>query len=99
SISHRLITELGGTIVVTSRVGEGSSFRIELPAAVTRTAAPLVAQPAPLLAPPALLRRRLLVVDDEAQVCDLLSYMLNDRYDVSAAFSGTPSTRAIASKS
>jgi signal transduction histidine kinase len=83
SITHRLLSELGGTIGVTSRVGEGSAFRIELPAAVVTTAPPL---PEPAVAPqsPALVRRRLLVVDDEAQMCDLLCRMLDDTYDVTA---------------
>jgi signal transduction histidine kinase len=84
SISHRLISELGGTIAVTSSLGNGSSFRIELPAAVSTTAMCAVAPaPAPLPEPHSLLRRRLLVIDDEPQVGDLLSCMLRDAYDVS----------------
>jgi signal transduction histidine kinase len=33
SISHALVTAHGGTLTLTSEVGKGSTFRVELPVA------------------------------------------------------------------
>jgi signal transduction histidine kinase len=81
SISHRLLAELGGTLTARSRQGEGSTFRIELPAARTTNDSRDEGRTPPR-SPRAVPRSRLLVVDDEPQMCELIAGMLKGHYEV-----------------
>jgi len=80
SICHRIVTALGGQIVVESQVAKGTVFRITLPAAKADAAE--VPSPA---APPASGRRgRILVVDDEEALGIALRRILSNEHEVLA---------------
>jgi CheY-like chemotaxis protein len=74
SICHNIVSALGGEISVESREGAGTIFRVELPAAARRPATPL---PAPKPKKP-LVRARILVLDDEPEVANVLRRILCD---------------------
>ena len=81
SIAHGIVTRMGGSIEVTSRLGRGTAFtvrlpawRAELPEATARP--PLARAPGP--------KRRLLVVDDEPHLRTVLAQAL-DQDDVTLA--------------
>jgi PAS domain S-box-containing protein len=71
SVSYSLVRRYGGEISLESRVGMGSRFRIQLPAAV-HCALPVHSQEAIILSSP----RKLLVVDDEEDILSLIQDML-----------------------
>jgi len=78
-----IVTSLGGEITVTSTVGAGTTFRVALRALSPDVRAE--SSVAPPLSDPALakpLRTRLLVVDDEPLVADMLFRALSDEHDV-----------------
>ncbi len=69
-IVRSIVTSLGGELAVESRIGEGSTFTVRLPAAVAHGTPPRdvptpVRATGPMVLPPGL---RVLVVDDEASV-------------------------------
>jgi PAS domain S-box-containing protein len=73
-ICQTIVTALGGEILVDSMVGQGTTFRVVLPAAALSTSA---ARPAAnTLADSAGRRGRILVVDDETRMCELLRHAL-----------------------
>ena len=76
SLSYGIVQEHGGTIAARNGPAGGALFRIELPVREEERApgAPAPAAPA---APPR--RRRVLVVDDEPTVLELLSDLLSSR--------------------
>ncbi len=79
AISHGIVTRLGGRIAVTSTVGVGTTFRVELPIANAR---PATLEPA---APPAAIprtRQRVLLVDDEATLRKVIRRLLQRDYEV-----------------
>ncbi len=80
SISHRLVSNMGGSITVDTAPGRGSTFYVMLqsrehvsgehrPAIVARAASDDA-------------RPTVLIIDDESMMCDLLRSMLQDDYDV-----------------
>ncbi len=81
SICHAIASDLGGRIEVESQPGQGSTFRVWLPAASTE-----VTEPAAKPRAPAPLRRRssVLVVDDEPQIVKLLALLLDPFHDVTS---------------
>jgi len=82
SICQRIVTELGGTIEVKSRVGVGTTVTVSLPAA------PAAAAPSPTVtAPePAPVRRgRILIVDDDLMAARALERALATEHDVTTA--------------
>jgi PAS domain S-box-containing protein len=75
AISRQLITLMGGEVGVSSRLGEGSTFWLELALPVTAEGAGAVAGPAP--AALRLAGRRVLVVDDMELNRELMLAMLS----------------------
>jgi CheY-like chemotaxis protein len=74
-----------GAIRVESRVGEGTVFEVELPVAASPAAPPEAAA----AAQPAVRGKRILVVDDEQTVADLLAELLDlDGHGVETAANG-----------
>ena len=88
AISQRIVTELGGSIDVTSKPNQGSTFRVTFPRAPTRRA-PTGEFSLPLLADAAAAAAavRILVVDDEPLVARAMRRALRD-HDVVIALSG-----------
>jgi PAS domain S-box-containing protein len=84
SIAHDIVTSLGGTIEVSSTVGEGTTVMVRLPAGPAAAGAPVKASG---LAPSAR-RGRILVVDDESSIRAVARRMLESEYDVTLADSG-----------
>jgi signal transduction histidine kinase len=69
SLCRNIIEEHGGTLSVESTVGAGATFRIALP---TGTAPPPAAAGTAEVAVPAITGRKILVVDDEAAIAEVL---------------------------
>jgi CheY-like chemotaxis protein len=85
-ISLGIVRSLGGEIIVDNRPGEGATFRVRIPATV---AAPASRTPLPDLAPSrAVVRRRILAVDDEALLLKAYRRMLCDAHDLTTALGG-----------
>lgn len=85
AICHRIMESHGGRIFVDSVLGEGTKFVVRLP--VKRIEEPDLVDPEPTET--ASLNQRVLVVDDERDVADLLKEMLErDGFEVHAAFNG-----------
>ncbi|HEX3765565.1 MAG TPA: ATP-binding protein, partial [Kofleriaceae bacterium] len=90
SICHGIITGLGGQIAIASEVGRGTSVRIVLPpspelaepAAATAALDAAALPPAASEIPPPARRARVMVVDDEPQVAQVVGRLLRRDYEV-----------------
>jgi signal transduction histidine kinase len=85
AICHGIVTSLGGSLSFESELGKGTTFRIELPAAVRTLDATandrLNGEPAPQAS---LSPGRILVIDDEPIVCFSLERLLSREGEVVA---------------
>jgi PAS domain S-box-containing protein len=78
AICHRIVTGMGGEISVTSTSGEGTQFRVTLPAARFEPSPPLPRQ----TVRPAARRGRILLVDDEQLIAVAVRRALGTEHDV-----------------
>ncbi len=88
SICHGIVTSLGGQISAYSAPGEGSTFRVTLPS--TDRLDTELAPPSELPTLPSLprgVRARVLIVDDEGPIANLMREVLASDHDVLAATS------------
>lgn len=95
SLCRTIISEMDGEISVSSKFGEGSTFRILLPRARTLTIPPISSQSQRQLLPP---RSRILIVDDDIAVADSVCAILSEYHDVNVARSGPEALRALRQK-
>jgi signal transduction histidine kinase/ActR/RegA family two-component response regulator len=77
SICRSIVTDLGGDIQVESRLGEGTTFRILLPA----ENAALSSHP-PRLEALSARRARILVIDDEPALCAVIRRLLGNEHEI-----------------
>jgi signal transduction histidine kinase len=81
STVYGIVTQSGGTIAVDSAVSEGTTFRLQFPAAEAQE----TAATEPVEEPPPSGHERILVVDDEEVVRSLVAQLLGELgYDVTA---------------
>jgi PAS domain S-box-containing protein len=80
SICRRILQEAGGSIDIRSELGVGTTVIIALPVAEPDKATPR--KPAPDLQPKSSNRRRLLVVDDDILVSNVVERMLRKDFDI-----------------
>jgi two-component system, cell cycle sensor histidine kinase and response regulator CckA len=90
SVCHGIVQELGGSIGVTSQLGEGSVFEVRLPAADTAVSSGC----APATNGPRR-RARVLVVDDDPRVLTVLTRLL-DAHEVVVAQGAPAALEALA---
>ncbi len=86
SLCHSIVASLDGQITVRSERGEGSVFRVILPgvALATSTAVPATAPMSVVAQPLSNRRGRILVIDDEPDICFALEEALQTSHDVVA---------------
>src|ERR1019366_3468677 len=86
-ICQGIVTSLGGEITAESRPGEGATFRVVLPSAISADR-PSTPEPPAVAPAPDARRLELLVVDDEIAIGRTLAIALADEFEVATATSG-----------
>lgn len=76
AVAHRIVTQHGGEIGVTSQVGAGTTVRVVLPRAAPR--------PRPVTTAPPPARRTVLLIDDDPLVLRVFARVLREAHDVTA---------------
>ncbi|HWL70040.1 MAG TPA: PAS domain S-box protein [Geminicoccus sp.] len=95
TLCHAIVTQHGGTIAAGEGAPGGACFEIRLPAALPHAEAGSSADETAPLRP----RARILVVDDEAEIVELLSEALElDGHQVLAASNGEEALRILAAQ-
>lgn len=85
AICHAIVQEHGGTITIDSRMGEGTTVTVSLPAlAESESQADSKSEDVAIRAP----RSRILVIDDERAFADSLREVLAVHHDVTVAYDG-----------
>ncbi len=92
AICHRIVAEVGGTIVAESEVGRGTCVRVTLPA--TQQALPDRAEPVAAAGPHR--RARILVVDDEPAIGTAIGRILGRLHEVAVVASARAAISRIA---
>jgi two-component system, cell cycle sensor histidine kinase and response regulator CckA len=82
SICHGIVMQFGGEISFESKQGQGTTFRVALPAATEK---PTVEQAAPVRGHG---RGRVLIIDDEPEILRGLESLMGDVHDVVTVSSG-----------
>ncbi|OGR10086.1 MAG: hypothetical protein A2341_21330 [Deltaproteobacteria bacterium RIFOXYB12_FULL_58_9] len=93
AICHGIVTSLGGEITAESTVGQGSCFRVVLPAASADVPQETKAPLASVAHEPQ--RFRILIVDDEVGITRALRRLFSTDHDVVAATSGDEALRLL----
>jgi PAS domain S-box-containing protein len=88
SICHGIVTALGGAIEIDSAVARGTTVRVSLPPAAATTAMAAIVRRTSRMLPVLPSRLRILLVDDEPQVVEMLARMLRREHDVVAVSCG-----------
>jgi PAS domain S-box-containing protein len=83
SICHGIISSFGGRIEIESEVGRGTRVRVALPA-TNKTVTPRVTPSFKAAEPPVHTRKRILVIDDDKSLRDVLQAALEGEHDVVA---------------
>jgi CheY-like chemotaxis protein/two-component sensor histidine kinase len=87
AICHRIITGLGGTITLQSKIGEGTSFRVMLPTLPATADRSTTTSSLPALPDGQQTRGKILVIDDEPMINAILRRMLGKDHEVASASS------------
>jgi CheY-like chemotaxis protein len=83
SICRGIVEELGGGISVESQLGRGTTVRVRLPASKSLPA-PRQSNPVP----PTVRRARVLVIDDEPSLCQIVRRVLSPEHEVTITSDG-----------
>lgn len=87
-ISYQIVSSFGGDLTVESRRGRGTTFRVSLPMSRSvRLAEPHTPTPPPMHVGTS--RARVLVIDDEPLVTEMVGRVFGDRHDVVVTTSPT----------